>query len=108
MYVRWLLPRNSCTKQFLILVFLSSLCPIVPNLGRIYIDPVAGMSLVSWSLDHFVPSPTPYGDEGRGCYYIMFLRGAEDRDERFKFWIEIKVYKGSYHISLIKWRSYYF
>ena len=61
-----------------------------------------GMSLVSWSLDHFVPPPSPYGDEGRGCYFLPYVWGITDKhdeqdkldEEEYKFWIEIKVDSG--------------
>ena len=56
-----------------------------------YIEPVSGMSLKSWSLADIVPPLSPYGEEGRGCYYLNYVRGIEDKDKTYNFWIEIEV-----------------
>ena len=64
---------------------------IVPNHGKLYIEPVTGMGLKSWSLDKEVPPLTPYGDSGRGCYYVSYVRGVVDTDNTYQFWIEIEV-----------------
>ena len=49
------------------------------------------MKLKSWSYDSFIPPVTPYGNGGQGCYYLMYVRGIEDKDKKHKFWIEVEV-----------------
>ncbi|XP_019859576.1 PREDICTED: endoplasmic reticulum metallopeptidase 1-like [Amphimedon queenslandica] len=58
-----------------------------PN-ARLHLQPLPGYSLLSWSLESFIPPVTPYGDEGLGCYYIMYTRGNGGGET--KLWIEVK------------------
>lgn len=61
---------------------------VVPHNARLYIEPLEGVAMLSWSLERYVPHTTPYGD-GRGCYYVLYTRGTGEQPTYF--WIEVKV-----------------
>jgi len=47
--------------------------------------------MVAWSLEKFVPPPTPCPGAPRDeCYFVFYARGT-GRGEKITFWIEMKV-----------------
>lgn len=62
--------------------------PSVPHQASIYIAPRDGQEMVSWSLDSFIPPPSPCGG-GKECYFVLFTRGTGEAES--SFWIEIQV-----------------
>ena len=44
---------------------------LVPNLGRLYVEPCPGYILSSWFLKDFVPPLTPYGDEQYSLWTVL-------------------------------------
>ena len=50
--------------------------------------------MLSWSLAHYIPPTTPYGD-GRGCYFVLYTRGTGD--QVVYFWMEVKVWTAKAH-----------
>ena len=62
---------------------------IVPVNARLHLQPLSNLRLQSWSLESFIPKKTPYGNEGQGCYYILYTRGIGNGTTQF--WIELEV-----------------
>ncbi|XP_064386315.1 endoplasmic reticulum metallopeptidase 1-like isoform X1 [Halichondria panicea] len=59
-----------------------------PLRGTMYMAPVKGRIMTSWSLEAFVPPTTtcPGSYEKEGCYFIFLSRGFGEGE--FTFWIE--------------------
>ena len=54
------------------------------------IAPATGHSLLSWSLENFIPPATPdRGRPGEPTYFIFYARGTGEGE--FTFWIEVQV-----------------